>query len=298
MTLRLAHFSDVHVSAKPLGWRRADYFNKRLTGWANLRFLGRAKHFHDADKVLATLMSDVQREKPDCMVFSGDATGLGFENELAGVVRLMKVGDVRAALGIAVPGNHDYYTAEEAASGRFERHFDAWQQGERVDDHRYPFAQSIDGFWLVAVNSSTANQGMMDASGAVGPEQLARLEALLNRLSAKPRILVTHYPVCLANGHREKRLHGLRDLPEVLDTIRGKGICLWLHGHRHRAYHLQNPPGASFPVICSGSATQHGRASYGLYDIEGSVLRGRRRSYSDATHAFEEAERFELELPY
>ncbi len=297
MTMRLAHFSDVHVSANPLGWRRADYFNKRLTGWVNLSLLGRAKHFQHAADVMTAMMADIQNEQPSHLIFSGDATGLGFENELAGVAKVLTAGVAASVPGIAVPGNHDYYISAEETSGRFEHYFDAWQQGERVDGHRYPFAQSLDSAWLVAVNSSTANRGLVDASGAVGDEQLARLEALLNRLSGKPRILVTHYPICLANGAPENRLHGLRDLPRVLDVLRGKGICLWLHGHRHHAYRLQEPPGADFPVICSGSATQHGRASYGLYEIAGSVLQGRRRRYNDLTHAFEDAEKFDLQLP-
>ncbi len=121
--------------------------------------------------------------------------------------------------------------------------------------------QKVGAHWLVAVNSSSANRGVIDASGAVGPEQLGRLETLLNRLSPEPRILVTHYPICLALGQPEKRLHGLRDLPQVLDVVRNRGICLWLHGHRHHAYQSRHPPQANFPVICSGSATQHCRAS-------------------------------------
>ena len=34
--IRLAHVSDVHVSARPLGWKPRDWFNKRTTGWMNL----------------------------------------------------------------------------------------------------------------------------------------------------------------------------------------------------------------------------------------------------------------------
>src|SRR3954452_10518793 len=141
MTTLLAHFSDVHVSTAPLGWRTSDYFNKRLTGWANLRILGRGKHFHDAATVLNTLMADLHKQKPCHAIFSGDATGLGFENELASVARLMAVGTHGGWPGLAVPGNHDYYTLEGAASGKFEHYFDAWQQGERIEGHRYPFAQ-------------------------------------------------------------------------------------------------------------------------------------------------------------
>ncbi len=293
----LAHFSDVHVSSLPLGWRKSDYLSKRLTGWVNLRFLGRAKHFHDAAHVLAELIADLAIQKPNHLIFSGDATGLGFENELAIAVRIMSVANPAGLPGLAVPGNHDYYTPRDVASGNFERSFDPWQQGERIEGHRYPFAQKVGAHWLVAVNSSTANRGLVDASGAVGPEQLGRLEVLLNRLSPEPRILVTHYPICLAEGQPEKRLHGLRDLPQVLEVLRDRGICLWLHGHRHHAYRLQHPPGMNFPVICSGSATQHGRASYGLYEIEGHLLRGRRRRFNAERQMFEDAEQFELELP-
>jgi 3',5'-cyclic AMP phosphodiesterase CpdA len=297
MSMLLAHFSDVHVSSHWLGWRLSDYFNKRLTGWANLRFLGRGKHFHGAAGVLTSLMADVEDHKPAHLIFSGDATGLGFDNELVTVARILCVGDPARPPGLAVPGNHDYYTTELAASGSFERYFDPWQQGERIEGHRYPFAQKAGRFWLIAVNSSTPNRGIVDASGAVGHDQLGRLETLLSRLSPKPRILVTHYPICLANGLPEKRMHGLRDLPQLLDALRGRGICLWLHGHRHHAYRLQHPPVANFPVICSGSATQHGCASYGLYEIAGHLLRGRCRRFNPLRKAFEDGDQFELNLP-
>jgi 3',5'-cyclic AMP phosphodiesterase CpdA len=296
MTLLLAHFSDVHVSAAPLGWRGADYFSKRLTGWANLRFR-RRKHFRDSKQVLTQLVNDLDTQDPDQLIFSGDATGLGFESEMALTARILDVHNTERAPGIAVPGNHDYYTTKAAVSGDFERNFEPWQQGERVEGHRYPFAQKAGRFWLVAVNSSTPNRGMVDASGAVGQEQLERLKVLLGQLSPAPRILVTHYPICLANGKPEKRLHGLRDLEPMLDVVRNRGICLWLHGHRHHAYQLQQPPAANFPVICAGSATQHRLASYGLYEIRGNALRGRRRRFDPERRAFDDAEQFELKLP-
>ncbi len=292
----LAHFSDVHVTSPILGWRLADYFNKRLSGWVNLHVLGRASHFRHASEILCELASDLDAQQPSHLVFSGDATGLGFDSEMAAASEILRVALPHRLPGIAVPGNHDYYTPSAVASGSFERQFDAWQQGERIDSERYPFAQKAGDFWLVGVNSSTANRGVIDASGAVGAAQLDRLRRLLDRLSPEPRILVTHYPVALADGRLEKRHHGLRDLRELLAMLRTRGVCLWLHGHRHHAYRLQNPVDANFPIICAGSATQHGRASYGLYEIEGRRLLGRRRQFNQESHAFEDAERFEMEL--
>ncbi len=110
--------------------------------------------------------------------------------------------------------------------------------------------------WLVAVNSSKANWFPSDASGRCGAEQLERLGRLLQRLAPGPRILVTHYPICLAGGEPEKPSHALRDLNELIAVATRGGVGLWLHGHRHRPYFHQTRALVPFPVICAGSATQ------------------------------------------
>jgi 3',5'-cyclic AMP phosphodiesterase CpdA len=296
MAVRLAHFSDIHVTTEPLGWSRADWFNKRGPGWFNLKWLGRKHRFHDADRVLAALADELRRRRPDHVIFSGDATALGFEQELAHAARLLGVLGPDALPGMAVPGNHDYYTRGVAASGLFERYFAPWQKGERVDSAVYPFAQRVGHVWLVGVNSSTGNRWFWDAAGSVGRDQLARLAVLLERLSPGPRILVTHYPVCLASGAPERRHHGLRDLAEVVAVAARGGICLWLHGHRHGAYHHCSRDSAPFPVICAGSATQSGRWSYGEYTIEGNDFQALQRVFCPGQGSFQDSETFDLQL--
>src|SRR2546421_483494 len=141
--------------------------------------------------------------------------------------------------------------------------------GERVDAELYPFAQRVGPVWLVAVNSATANLRPWDASGAVGPAQRDRLRDLLRQLPPGPRILVTHYPVCLADGRPEARWHGLRDLAATVRVAEDGGVGVWLHGHRHHPYFVAKPPGTPFPAVCAGSATQMGLESYGEYEIMG-----------------------------
>ena len=46
--IKLAHFSDVHLTAPRLGWRVRDLFGKRGTGWVNVRLMGRAHRFRFA----------------------------------------------------------------------------------------------------------------------------------------------------------------------------------------------------------------------------------------------------------
>jgi len=292
----LAHFSDVHLTVPQLGWVLRDLASKRVTGWFHLRALGRGKRFEHAAAVTRAMVAEFRVRRPDALVFPGDATALGFATEFEHAAKSLHVGDAELPPGIAVPGNHDYYTPPAVDSGAFEREFAPWLEGVRVDEHVYPFARQVGPVWLVGVNSSTANLQPWDASGEVGAAQRDRLRRLLAHLDAGPRILVTHYPVCLANGEPETRWHGLRDLDQVVKVAADGGVCLWLHGHRHVAYRIARPKQAPFPVICSGSATQTGRGSYGEYVIEGESLHAARRVFDVAGGEFGDGEKFEVKL--
>lgn len=296
MTVRLAHFSDIHITAAPLGWELRDWFNKRLPGWINFRWLGRQRRFRTAETVLGVLAQELRTRTPDRIIFSGDATAMGFEPEFARAAQLLRVGEGNMPPGLAVPGNHDYYTRASAARGLFERYFAPWQTGERVGGATYPFAQKVGPVWLVAVNSCTGNRWPWDAGGQVDPAQLARLRELLGRLDGGPRFLVTHYPICVASGRRERRTHGLRNLADLIEVAAEGRIALWLHGHRHGAYYLQQAGVAPFPVICVGSATQTGYWSYNEYLIDGRNFRVARRGYEPSQRVFQERETFAVEL--
>lgn len=296
-SVRLAHFSDIHVTAPRCVWRVRDWMSKRLSSWVNLRLLGRARRFRHTDRVLAALLADLRQRRFDRVVFSGDATALGFEEEMARAAELLGLGQPDALHGLAVPGNHDYCTHAAMRGGHFERHFAPWLHGERIDEAIYPFAQRVGPAWLVAVCSAKANVWPTDASGAVGVEQLRRLDLLLARLDDGPRILVTHYPVLDAGGKPERRGHGLHDLTDVLAVARSGGVSLWLHGHLHHDYHHLPSEHAPFPILCAGSATQRYRWSYGEYTLTGRHLHVLRRVYDAGTERFVDRESFELELP-
>jgi len=268
-----------------------------MSAWINLHLLGRGKHFRHTEKILTALDAELRQRNFDRIVFSGDATAMGFEEEVRKAAALLGVGSAEPLPGLAVPGNHDYCTQAAMQSGRFEHHFAPWQTGERIGDAVYPFAQRVGPAWLVAVNSSAANVLAWDARGRVGVDQLERLENLLSRLTPGPRILVTHYPVTLANGKPEHLYHGLRDLNDVVSVAQHGGVVLWLHGHRHDSYHHASGR-APFPVICAGSATQHGRWSYSDYTLIGPRLHVLQRVYDEAAECFRDGRRFELELPH
>lgn len=295
--VRLLHFSDVHLTAKRLGWRRRDFSTKRLTGWVNIKVLGRGRRFKLAPQAVAALLREVRGRSPDGLIFSGDATKLAFAAEFATASDLLGVNDPSLPPALAVPGNHDYYTPEAQASGCFEKAFAPWQTGLRVDGHAYPFARKVGPLWLLAVNSATPNRFHLDASGEIGAGQLDRLRLLCRRLDGGVRVLVTHYPLRTETGQLEKRLRVLRDHAAALAAARDCGVALWLHGHIHRPFVRGATDEVPFPMICAGSATQTGRWSYHEYTVTGRHLLGVRRSYDPAADAYREADRFTMLLP-
>src|SRR4051812_18231322 len=109
--------------AQPCRWQARDWVSKRMASWFNLHCLGRSRHFSHADEAVRALTAEVRERGIDHLVFSGDATALGFPEEVARAAELLRVGKEDFPPGLAVPGNHDYCTAFAERSGVFESHF-------------------------------------------------------------------------------------------------------------------------------------------------------------------------------
>src|SRR5205823_11101726 len=141
------------------------------------------------------LRRDLATRGLDHLIFSGDATMLGFDTEMAAAAAALGIGDESLPPCLAVPGNHDVYVARAERRGAFEAAFASWQQGVRVGDAAYPFARKVGHVWLIGLKSAKANFWMWDATGRVGEAQLSRLRELTATLDEGPRGVVTHYPV-------------------------------------------------------------------------------------------------------
>lgn len=297
MTVKLCHFSDVHLTARPLGWTVRDVLGKRSTGWVNIALLGRGGRFQHAPFVAEVLKHDFATRGFDQLVFSGDATMLGFDAEFHTAAEKIGVGDSTLSPGIAVPGNHDLYVPRAVRREAFEAAFAPWQQGLHIGNTVYPFARKVGHVWLIGLNSAKPNFWMWDATGKVAEAQLARLRELTATLDPGPRIVVSHYPILTQKRKPEPRFHRLRNWRRVRDVAAECGVSLWLHGHRHTWYVLPAGENLPFASICAGSATQTRRWGYHEYTIDGWKLLGLRRVFDHKSKAFIDADKFELELP-
>ncbi|HEY3788283.1 MAG TPA: metallophosphoesterase [Urbifossiella sp.] len=295
--IRLAHFSDVHLTSPTLGWQVRDLFGKRATGWVNVAVLGRGRRFRFANDVVEALKREFRERNFDQIVFSGDATTMAFDREMHEAAERLGVGDASLPPTLAVPGNHDLYTYGAVRRSIFETAFSAWQKGERIDaKHTYPFAKKVGHVWLIAVNSARANLLPWDATGKVGGAQLRRFKRLLANLDDGPRIVVSHYPLLTRHRKPEPRWHRLRDWKNVRDAAAECGVNLWLHGHKHAWYILEPGSNQPFHSINVGSSAQVKLWGYHEYTIEDWMLRGLRRIYDRDTGGFIDRETFELNL--
>jgi 3',5'-cyclic AMP phosphodiesterase CpdA len=275
----LLHFSDVHLTVPRLGWRRRDWFSKKVLGWVNIKMLGRGRRFKHANRVATEMIAQAQLANYDGWLFTGDATKLAFGPEFDRAAKALLVGEPNTPPVVAVPGNHDYYTTRDAESGRFEQAFGPWLEGERVDGHRYPFARKIGHVWIIVLNTSNPRRWNVTATASAGEAQLERLTTLCQRLDPGPRILATHYPLRDATGAVEVRSHRLIDHEMCLKAAISNGIGLWIHGHIHKPYVLEPTAEVPFPMICAGSATQTNRWSHNIYEIDGYQLKLTRRTW-------------------
>jgi len=276
--MRVLHFSDIHLPHRYRGVPLADWFGKRAFGAANL-MLGRWRHFVEVLKKLAALDRFRCEYEVDLVIFTGDYTALGtrleLEEALLAVAPLTK-----APLGyVHVPGNHDIYTWGAVRQRHFWSIFRETLATDlpeyRVGDGPWPVVRLIDDHVaVVAIESSHPNPLPWRSSGRIPDEQLDALRRVLadERLSGRFVFVITHHSPRVAGGGPDRWYHGLTNADDFLAacaTIR-RGAILSGHVHRRSIVREADSP---VPLFCAGSATQRGRESFWVFDVDGAEAR-------------------------
>jgi 3',5'-cyclic AMP phosphodiesterase CpdA len=264
MGLRFLHVSDIHLLDLS-GARPWHYLGKRITGRVNL-WLKRSKQ-HDG-KLFDRIAELVPRLGVERVVVTGDLTNLSLPSEFEHVRRKL---DALAVPVTVIPGNHDAYTRGSARAKLFERHLGHLMEGEHEGGEDYPFVQRFTDVALVGVSTAVPSPPLF-AIGRVGPDQLARLRVVLERLrddGLRRVVLIHHPPVAGVSKPR----HELLDLDAFDRVIAELGAELVLHGHEHRRVESTLPgPDGDVPVHGIGSGTsisaRPGReGAFAVYDV-------------------------------
>ena len=258
----LAHLSDPHLPPLPKP-RLIELAGKRALGYVNWT---RNRHKYQRREVLDALVADVQAQTPDHIAVTGDLVNLALEAEFA-PARAWLDGVGPPDRVTTIPGNHDAYV--HATSHRFGEIFAPYLAG---DDGSigFPSLRRRGPLALISLSTAVPTLPLM-ATGTLGRDQLASLEAVLDRLAAEDafRVLLVHHP--LKSGARQKRM---TDAGALLGLIKRHGVELVLHGHDHIHSTMwiegtdRQIPAIGVP---SASALAHGRypaAAYNLFTIE------------------------------
>ncbi len=226
--LTLLLFGDLHLWR--LGWDR-DFTIKRVLGLANL-ILRRGRRF--PEHIVGTAIRRLVREEADFILFAGDLTTTSLRGEFEAGRRLLQpVLDRWSGRFIAIPGNHDRYTSRATRHQLFESLF--------LRSHpELPFAMDLDERWtLVGIDCSTPRH--FSSRGRLHPELLGRLEQILANLQERGRCIAVmgHYPLVYPTGMKPSWEHVLPERAILLDLLQRRGVSLYLHGHSHRRWLIQ-----------------------------------------------------------
>ncbi len=275
--MRIAHFSDLHLLALD-GVPPRRFFNKRLTGWVNLRL--KRGSIHRASYVRA-IAREVSHLGVEHVIVTGDLTNLALEGEfsLARDVLEHDLGLDPSRVTV-VPGNHDVYTRGALVSRRFERYMGPWLTSdlpELARDVRGGFfpVVKLQGEAAIIGLSTAVPRPPMVAAGEIGAEQLSGLARVLEHPEVVRRFVVIamHHPALQAGSPVTLHLEGLRDAPRLLAAVRALPRGMIVHGHLHRRIQrtVHTHAGQLHHVGATSASLHHHApdrmAGFNLYDV-------------------------------
>lgn len=243
----------------------------------------------DAEVARLALLEDLQRQKVDQVVITGDITNtandvefeiaLDFLKKLASFTKIM-----------LIPGNHDVDVQRliSGKAGKLDRY--SMHLGGFLASPGFPMVHRLGEVCLVGLDSTTFNP-VANSRGEVSEEQLDRINDDLNQpdIRGSYKVLVLHHHVLPAP--REKRvgfkvldklvglgeryfMHALRNADRVLSLAADHKVGLVLHGHKHMMYQQEED---DILLDCAGATTTsiEGEIKYRIYQWKGGDLSSR-----------------------
>lgn len=289
----IAHLSDLHVRGdEPLSLNRL--FNKRATGYVNLRFRRGSVHKTWAVQALAR---ELRAQGVDHVAITGDISNLALEDEFAAARRVIEEDLALSSDQVSlVPGNHDVYTRGSMHKRRFAHYFAPYLTGDVPDaaiDHPagpFPFVRLRGDVALVGLSSAVPSPPMF-SYGRLGEEQRDALRRLLVSPPLRHRYVVAllHHPPYNPPSPLKALRNGLHDAVALRACF--PAPALLLHGHLHERM-LRGEPGAlqSCGATSASLLDEHPArgAGFNLYEVDHAGLRHARAVVLEGTDRFVE----------
>jgi 3',5'-cyclic AMP phosphodiesterase CpdA len=188
-------------------------------------------HFGHHDAVLAAgFANDINAQKPDLIVASGDFTQVGTKEEFQQARAFL---DQLQAPVFAVPGNHDV-----PAINILRRFINPYGLYRKYISHDLEPFLEMDGVALVGLRTSRrARLEWNWGHGTISRGQLEDLAARFDKASPEAlRIIVAHHPLLFPTEPMMQKTKRVKRADEALATFAALGVRLVLSGHFHLSY--------------------------------------------------------------
>jgi len=219
-------------------------------------------HFGRVDySIIEPLIQTITEMKPDLLVVSGDLTQRARSHQFQEARRFL---DRLPGPQIIVPGNHDVPLHNVFA--RFLQPLDKYKR--YITDDLQPFYADEE----VAVLGINTARSLTIKDGRINEEQIAGIRERLCALDDRVvKIIVTHHPFDLPEGHDEDELVDRAEL--AMEALASCGADVLLAGHLHVSHtgHTSTRykiAGHSALVISAGTATStRGRGETNSFNV-------------------------------
>jgi 3',5'-cyclic AMP phosphodiesterase CpdA len=310
VSIRIAHFTDLHVTEPPgdIAWK--DLLSKRFIGWLNLKLGGRHDAMSDAVGIARAFVEDIREIDPDHVLFTGDVTGLSLPSEFERAHAILEP-LVTAHNVTGIPGNHDVYVRSAVRRNLFDHWFGPWLQtdlrrrelpGPLQSSYPLPLVRYVGDEVAIVCLLDSRPTWWHDSSGHVDDVQLRAAEHILTHVVAdRVRILALHYALRRPDGSPDTYLHRLRNAEDVLAMAARTKVDLVVHGHiHHRAIQPTTQPTGptatvTIPTVTIPTVTmanpgplafRNCARAYHIYTVESGRIALSARRFDDASNRF------------
>lgn len=274
--VKIAHVSDLHVLDLG-GVPKLAYANKRLLGYANIRFKRKAIH---KPEIAAKVLRAISALRPDHVVVTGDLTNLALEPEFRACAKLLASELSLPADAVSiVPGNHDTYVLEERLRP-FVNIFGAHTSSDLPEfalplaGGMFPFVRLRGPLAIIGLSSAVPRPPFV-AAGVLGDAQRRALRAILLHPEVRTRtpVVLVHHPTYPPSSRVKALVEGLHDGDGLERDLAESHPAVVLHGHLHRRVVRKRRGHGGLTVIGATSASLHHHdmdrmAGYNLYTFD------------------------------
>jgi len=235
-SLSITHFSDIPLyHPQPLCKDLA--YPKRTLGYLNL-LTHRKKKFPKHASL--SILDDILKQEADLVVFSGDMTTASHPLEFKECARLFApIYEKWGERFFVIPGNHDRYSPQSIQNQWYETYFPYG----KMENHMRSLDLHLpdqDPMRVIGFDASRAFR--FRSNGHLSPELAAQIKDSLQQAKEDqiPVILVGHYPAFYPSEVPQNWNHILINLPDLHQLINEFTPLVYLHGHKHQRWVIQN----------------------------------------------------------